>query len=126
MTFKTLTAAATALTLTLAPGAFAESTPTAQQISTTKGASLMSEDGKMLGTISSVSLNGQGNPEMIISLADDTGIEGDELKLTGTVDQFAMMDGSLVVLETAQEINTKAGLFKDERRDERPEVTLVN
>jgi hypothetical protein len=80
------------------------------------GADFETKDGMKLGVVKGVSFDGQGNPEMIVDLVEDTKIEAETLVVTLLPDSLNLVNGQIVIDTTADELFLKAqsGAIRDD------------
>lgn len=66
------------------------------------GADFMTNEGKVLGMIKDVTIDGQGNPNLEVDLNEDTKIDADVLVITLLPDSIVLKDGK-IFLDTSED-----------------------
>ncbi|MDF3413981.1 hypothetical protein HKX54_05910 [Sulfitobacter sp. M57] len=61
------------------------------------GAEFKTSDGKVLGMIEDVTIDGQGNPNLEVDLNDDTKIDADNLVITLLPDSIVLKEGKIFI-----------------------------
>ena len=72
------------------------------------GADFETQDGVVLGQVQNVMFDAQGNPELVVDLRNDSGIDAETLVVTLLPNSFALVNGAMVLDTTADELFLKA------------------
>lgn len=87
------------------------------------GAYFETQDGKTLGVIEDLTFDGQGNPELIVDLVNDTKIDADTLVVTLLPDSVTLTDGKVLISTTEDELYLKAQ--SGSKRDDETRTTVI-
>lgn len=87
------------------------------------GSDLKVRDGEVLGTVTDVTFDGQGNPEMVVDLKEDVKIDAETLVLTLLPESLELVDGRIVLDTTADELYLKAQ--SGSKRDDETSTTVI-
>ncbi|MBD3663498.1 hypothetical protein [Sulfitobacter aestuariivivens] len=109
----------------------AEYDPTSMSVTTAQynalvnaiGGELTTTDDVFLGDITEVTFDGQGNPEVVVDLIEDVKIDAETLVLTLLPESMMMIDGTLVLDTTIDELYLKAQ--DGSKRDDETRTTVI-
>ncbi|MFT6674705.1 MAG: hypothetical protein ACJAVM_000888 [Sulfitobacter sp.] len=87
------------------------------------GANFETQDGAVLGVVQGVSFDGQGNPEMVVDLEEDSKIDAEVLVVTLLPESLRLEDGQIVIDTTADELYLKAQ--DGSKRDDETRTTII-
>lgn len=92
-------------------------------LSASVGADFKTQDGIMLGMVEEVTFDGQGNPEMVVDLVEDTKIDAETLIVTLLPESITLVEGQILIDTTADELYLKAQ--SGSKRDDETSTTVV-
>ena len=92
-------------------------------IAATVGAEFKTQDEEILGYVTNVTFDAQGNPELVVDLVDDTKIDAETLVVTLLPESVIIQDGRLIIDTTADELYLKAQ--SGSKRDDETRTTVI-
>ncbi|KAJ05044.1 hypothetical protein [Sulfitobacter mediterraneus] len=87
------------------------------------GANFETQDGEVLGVVKGISFDGQGNPEMVVDLEEDTKIDAEVLVVTLLPDSLRLDNGQIVIDTTADGLYLKAQ--QGSKADDETRTTVI-
>lgn len=81
---------------------------TFRALSNARGEPVMTQDGNLIGIISSVDVNAQGNPELVVGVRDRSVIDADNLVITVSSGTITTTNNGFVLDTTLEELKLKA------------------
>lgn len=92
-------------------------------LSRSVGADFKTQDNEVLGVVETVTFDGQGNPELVVDLNDETKIDADMLVVTLLPESVTLKDGKIFLDTTADELYLKAQAGS--KRDDETRTTVI-
>lgn len=87
------------------------------------GADFKTSDDVLLGSVKAVTVDAQGNPELVVDMLDDAKIDADTLVLTLLSDSVTLDDNAILIDTTADELYLQAQ--SGSKHDDETRTTVV-